>query len=302
MPYSRSCPVAKRYSTLQRIQQLDPERDCQQICHLIAGYEFAWDVTRSLELALLKTFCIPSISQLLDRTGEFIHRPQKRYDDTGLIVSELVKYGYDSDRGSAALARMNRIHGHFDISHRDYLYVLSTFIYEPIRWMDRFGWRPMCETERLACFHFWREIGDRMGIRGMPASYSDFEQFNLDFEREHFHYSLSNQHIGESTRTMFLSWFPAPLRPLVRPGVHAFLDDAMLGALGFPRASAPLRWAIANCLKLRGRLVRQLPPRETGHFYVDASHRTYPEGYSLENLGPPHMLEELNRGSSPAEN
>ena len=41
------------------------------LCHQLAGFRFPWDITRSLELALLKTFCLPSISGLLQRTGEF---------------------------------------------------------------------------------------------------------------------------------------------------------------------------------------------------------------------------------------
>ena len=45
-------------------------------------------MARALELALLKTFCLPSISGLLHRTGEFEQRPRKRYDDTGLMVAE----------------------------------------------------------------------------------------------------------------------------------------------------------------------------------------------------------------------
>ncbi|MGK7907758.1 MAG: oxygenase MpaB family protein [Synechococcus sp.] len=288
-----------RFSTLQHIQTLDPEAEHIQICHLVAGYEFPWDVTRSLELALLKTFCIPSVTQLLDRTGEFVQRPQKRYDDTGLIVSELVKYGYDSDRGAAALERMNRIHGHFNISNRDYLYVLSTFVYEPIRWMARFGWRPMCDVERLACFYFWREIGVRMGIEEIPASSAEFESFNVDFEREHFRYAPSNQAIAHSTRDMMLGWFPSPLRPAIRPSVHAFVDKSMRQALGFPDAPAWLERTVAGSLKLRGRLARKLPPRSQAGFYADAKHRSYPEGYSLEQLGPPTMIDKLNQYSQP---
>ncbi|MEL7086140.1 MAG: oxygenase MpaB family protein [Cyanobacteria bacterium J06597_1] len=284
-----------RFSTLRRIEALDPEQDHIQICHLIAGYEFPWDVTRALELALLKTFCIPSITHLLDRTGEFVQRPQKRYDDTGLIVSELVKFGYESDRGAAALERMNRIHGHFSISNRDYLYVLSTFIYEPIRWMDRFGWRPMCEVERLACFYFWRAIGQRMGIEEIPTSSEEFDAFNQAFEREHFQYAQSNQAIAHSTRDMFLGWFPKPLRFAVKPGVHALADESMREAVGFPHPPAWLEATVANSLKLRGRVVRRLPPRSQSSFYADAKHRSYPEGYSLDRLGPPSMTAFLNK-------
>ena len=38
-------------------------------CRDLAGRLFPWDINRALELALLKTFCLPSISSLLHRTG-----------------------------------------------------------------------------------------------------------------------------------------------------------------------------------------------------------------------------------------
>lgn len=50
-----------RYDRLHSIQQLDPITQHQQICHLTAGYEFPWDMTRALELALLRTFCVPPV-------------------------------------------------------------------------------------------------------------------------------------------------------------------------------------------------------------------------------------------------
>ena len=139
-----------RYDRLRRIEELDPKGDHVEIYHLMCGYEFPWDMTRALEVALYRTYCVPSISALLDRTGEFYKRTQKRYDDTALIVAEISKWGYDSERGREALRRMNRAHGRFDISNGDYLYVLSTFIYEPIRWIERFGWRSMSGNEKLA--------------------------------------------------------------------------------------------------------------------------------------------------------
>jgi hypothetical protein len=51
------------------------------------------------ELALYRTYCVPSITALLDKTGEFYKRTQKRYDDTALIVAEIAKWGYESERG-----------------------------------------------------------------------------------------------------------------------------------------------------------------------------------------------------------
>ena len=66
-------------------------------------------------------------------------RPQKRYDDTSIIMIELVKHGYSSTRGAQMIARMNAIHGGFAIRQEDYVYVLTSFMFEPIRWNARFG-------------------------------------------------------------------------------------------------------------------------------------------------------------------
>ncbi|HEY9675916.1 MAG TPA: oxygenase MpaB family protein [Waterburya sp.] len=282
----RKKPIMGRYDTLHRIQQLDPVQDHCQIYHLMTGYEFPWEMTRSLEIALMRTFCVPSISALLDKTGEFKHRPQKRYDDTGLIVAEISKWGYDSDRGSQAIERMNAIHGRFKISNDDFLYVLSTFIYEPIRWNARFSWRLMCEQERLAIFYFWREVGKRMHIQNIPETYEEFERYNLDYERQHFRYSDANRRTGEVTRDLFLSWFPQILRPAIAPAIYAMLDDTMLQVFGLPQAPALLRSSIAIILRLRSRLLRLFPPRQQPDFFTDSPTRTYPNGYEISQLGP----------------
>jgi hypothetical protein len=96
-----------RNRILDEIRRLAPERDDQRIVYLSTCYDFPFDTTRALEFALFRTFAVPSISALLDRTGEFQNRAQKRYDDTDIIVSELMERGYDSDRGRRALRRMN---------------------------------------------------------------------------------------------------------------------------------------------------------------------------------------------------
>ncbi|MFM2158474.1 MAG: hypothetical protein RLZZ124_948, partial [Cyanobacteriota bacterium] len=103
------------------------------ICRELSSRLFPWDSIRALELALLKTFCLPSVSALLDRSGEFARRPRKRYDDTGLMVAELLRLGPDSPAGRAVVQRLNRIHAHYAISADDYAYVLSGFVAEPIR-------------------------------------------------------------------------------------------------------------------------------------------------------------------------
>jgi hypothetical protein len=276
-----------RYATLEAIRRLDPEKDCQRIIFLSSCYDFPFDTTRALEFALFRTFCVPSISALLDQTGEFRERAQKRYDDTDLIISELVEWGYDSERGKRALRRMNQIHSRFDIANDGYLYVLSTFIYEPIRWNERFGWRPLCEQERLGYFHFWREVGRRMNIQAIPASYDELDRFNRDYERQHFRFTEANQRVGAATRELFVRWFPRPLAPLVRSAIYALLDDPLLEAFGFPRPAQLTRWLVPSVLRLRAKLNRFLPARRRPRLRTEMRHRTYPSGYQIEQLGPP---------------
>jgi hypothetical protein len=51
---------------------------------------------------------VPSITALLDKTGEFYKRTQKRYDDAALIVAEIAKLGYESERGRIGACSHNR--------------------------------------------------------------------------------------------------------------------------------------------------------------------------------------------------
>lgn len=284
----------QRLERFYAIQKLDPIRDNCEMCRQLAGYEFPWDMTRALEIALFRTFCVPSIATLLDRTAEFHQRPQKRYDDTGLMISLILKLGHDTPEGQSVIQRMNQIHGHFPISNADFLYVLSTFIYEPVRWIEQFGWRQLSLLEKQALFYFWFSVGQQMGIQEIPGTYESFEQYNLEYEREHFHYSEANQRVGESTLKLFLSWFPAPLRPLVRPFVYAIMDDRMIEAFGFPSPQSWQRHFLEQLLRSRGRLLRYFPPRQTSTFYSDEPQRSYPQGYDLADLGPPKMLSKLN--------
>jgi cytochrome P450 len=275
-----------RHKILDRILKLDPERDHLEIVYLDNCYEFPFEITRGVEFALFRTFAVPSISALLDRTGEFQNRPQKRSDDTALILSEIVEHGYDSERGRAAIRRMNQMHRRFDIANDDYLYVMSTFVFESIRWVDRFGWRPMVEQEKLAAFYFWREIARRMNIKSLPNDFHVFERFNIEYERAHFRYSETNRRVGIATRDLFLSWMlPRPLWHLGEPAVYAMMDDPLREAFGFPQAPEAIRRFVRMSLRLRARAMRWMPERRRPVLRTRKRHRTYPHGYRIDDLG-----------------
>jgi ER-bound oxygenase mpaB/B'/Rubber oxygenase, catalytic domain len=269
----------------RELERLDPVRDCQRIAFLDACVEFPFDTTRSLEFALYRTYAVPSIGRLLATTGELTDRPQKRYDDTDLILSTICEHGYDSELGRAAIRQMNRIHRRFEISNEDLLYVLSAVTFEPIRWNERFGWRPLTDVEREATFVFWREVGRRMAIRELPDSYEEFERFNRDYERERFAYTDEGQAVGGATRDLFLSWFRVPRR-LGAPILYALMDEPLLRALGFEPPPGWLRRGVETALRARALVVRALPPRRRPRLRTTRRIRSYPSGYQLDQLGP----------------
>ncbi|MET8762291.1 oxygenase MpaB family protein [Lentzea sp. NPDC004782] len=276
-----------RFSNLRRITSLDPVTDHEEIMRISAGLEFPWDYQKSLELALFRTYCVPSISGLLERTGEFERRPQKRYDDTAVLMAELVEHGYDSPRGREALRVVNRQHGRYDISNDDMLYVLATFIYDPIDWLLQYGWRPLTRTEQLAAFHFYRAVGARMGIREIPGDFDAYRAFKSAYEQEHFVFAPSNRRIGQYTLDLFCSWYPSVLAPVVSRAVVGMLDPLMVRAFGF---TAPPSWVGAVgrlALRARALVVRRMPVRRSLKL-TRARNRTYPgypDGYRPSDLG-----------------
>jgi len=271
---------------LPEILTLDPERDHERIVFLFCRSDFPFDTTRALEFALFRTFCVPSVGALLDKTQEFGRRPQKRYDDTDIIVSEIIECGYSSARGERAIARMNAIHGRFAISNADYVYVLSTFVFEPLRWIARFGWRALHEKERLALYYFWRAVGERMHIREIPDNIQEFETYNREYERKHFRPNPGSHRVAGATMRMFAGWAPWPISRAVPTMMAVLMDEPLRRALEIEEPPALVRKMTETSLKLRGIAAHGLWPRRKPSLRTEMVHPSYPDGYRVEELGP----------------
>lgn len=285
--------MAKRMNVEREIARLDPQKDCQRIVMLTSYMEFPWDMVRALELALFRTFAVPSIAKLLHQTGEFEKNTQKRYDDTSIIVNEVMTFGYDSERGKSFIKRMNRIHGQYDISNDDFLYTLSTFIFVPIDWIDRFGWRKTYENERLALFYFWYEVGKRMQMKDIPETIEAFEAFKNQYEEKMFANTEATQQVANATRDLLLSFYlPKALWKSAEPFVCALMDDRLLAAMDYPVPSMAMRKRVEAALRARARLVRMMPKRSTPNLISLQHYETYPDGYEVGDVGPSNMVSE----------
>jgi hypothetical protein len=274
-----------RWRRLHEIRQLDPEADCHAIARLITTYEFPWDMLRSLELALFRTYAVPSIGALLHRTGQFEQQAQKRYDDTVAMLYEIWQEGAQSPRGTLAATELNHIHGRFHISNADYLYTLATFVVMPVRWNADFGWRRLDPVEIDGWTNSMRSMGKAMGLSEIPVCYQDFCALLTDYERANFGYLPASRAVADATLDLLASWFPRPLRPIARWGTTLLLDDELVAALRLPSRPAAIRRLARSALRLRALVIRLGPTRSDSQPYR-LRLRSYPDGYQLADLGP----------------
>ncbi|RLU01252.1 oxygenase MpaB family protein [Ketobacter sp.] len=290
--------MKKRMNVQKEIERLDPKADCQRIVFLTSYLEFPWDMTRALELALFRTFAVPSIAALLDRTGEFSNDTLRRYDDTSIIINEIMINGYYSERGGAFIKRMNRMHGQYDISNDDFLYTLSTFIYEPIRWINKFGWRTLYRNECLALYHFWSAVGERMRIQDIPPTYEAFEQWSLDYENKMFANTEATQRVANCTRDLLLSFYlPKSLWKTAEPAVYALMDEPLLKAMNYPLPSPATRRRVEAALRVRAKLMRLLPKHKNPQVMTFQQFPTHPDGYTVEDIGPKSLRDKWRQSA-----
>jgi hypothetical protein len=292
-PYSKPLGFIRNKAVTAEIRSLDPIKDHCRIVHLMTGYEFPWDVVRALEVALMRTFCSPRISGLLHRTGEFRKHGQKRYDDTALLVAEFMQNGYEGERGMMAITHMNKIHGVYQIENEDFLFVLSTFIFLPIQWVDKYGWRKTIDNEREALFHYFKNVGERMNIKNIPSSLTDFEKFVAEYEMKNFVVAESNHAVGNATVNIVKRWMPFFIRPLVLSVMKCLLDKIMLKALGYSQPSSVLRGMVYGAMRVRAFFLRKITFKKYPSFVTTEKNRTYPKGYEIGQLGPENLVKKL---------
>lgn len=316
----RMLAAAKRArSSSKTINAVDKDKEAEkvemdgyrEILQSISTLEFPLFHRLALEFALFRTYTIPSISALLANTARFENNCGKRYDDTSLLFAELLENPFPSDRSVTALRRINFIHGQFrdKISNDDMVYVLSVFIFEPIRWIGRFEWRPLSREERDSLFIVWTHIGRRMGIQDIPKTLEEYEVWNQEYEKKYMVYAPSNVTVCEATVKLFLSQAPSFAHPFGRAVAYCLMDDRLRAALKYPHPNAFLTAALGGLLWIRKMILRffMLPrprwlstrrsPAVGGigqtmcpryHLYA----KTYEDGYVLARLGdaPPGKL------------
>lgn len=288
--------VFGRYDNLRRIERLDPAKDFDEIFGLVTQYEFPWEYVQGTSIAFMRAYGVPSISRLLDKTGQFEHHGQKRYDDTILIGYEATVETLESPRGRAAIRQLNRIHGKYDIPNDEFRYVLATTIVGPTQFIDAYGWRPLHPHEIEAMCRVTTRFGELMGIKHLPADYEGYERLLDEYEAERFELAPENKRVAEASMRIVENWYPSFVRPLVRRVNVAMLDEPLRQVLGLPRQPRLLSNMLDRLLLVRAQILRLfVPPRAESKPYVHDPSGTYPFGYSLSALGPDWLREKSHQ-------
>lgn len=268
------------------IATLDPETDYEQIARITAMHEFPWDSQQALSFALFRTYAVPTIGRLLFDTGEFTGAVQKRHDDTALILEAIAAEGMESETGRAGVRRMNQMHGSYDISNDDMRYVLATFVVTPVRWIERYGWRRGLDAEKIATVRYYQRLGRLMGIQDVPEDFDGFATLMDAYEQETYVFDPKARAVADSTLDLFVTFYPRPLRGVMRQFSIALLDDHLREAFGYPRPRPLLVRVAHGSLRARGRLLRFFPPRRRPRRLADDHRiRSYPGGFMIDRLG-----------------
>jgi len=271
--------------------------------------DFPFLSTKALEFGLFKTYGIPSIAVILSKTGELKDRVAKRYDDTDLLVREFSEHNpKTSRRGSEAIKQVNYIHSHYKISNRDYLYVLSIFIVEPIIWAERFGYRSPHEKEKAAAYLSWKYIAEEMGIKNIFQSYEEAYVYMIDYEQKFMKPSEYSPPIAKALLNLMFDKIPFKFthKHLLHPFVHALCPSILRTSMGFPDVTRIFICFVESLLHIHSFIVRHLvPPNKyletrTGFDHDDNKRilfpkyhpyeNTYKDGYHINQLGPTSLV------------
>ncbi|KIW71709.1 hypothetical protein PV04_03844 [Phialophora macrospora] len=254
--------VERQYASFVRDPYAMDYKAAHKIMHLSMLYDCPFIYAFSGQFSLLKTFTIASGTGLLVKTRQLGSSMNvgRRINDTGLITTEFVIGSMDSERGSRALAKMNWMHRQYGdkITQPEMLHTLAVNILEAIRWVDTYEWRQLTYLEKVALFVYWREVGNRMGIKDIPPTLEKLAEWTEEYQKTAMAYSDDNRICADVSLEFFLKHVSSPLRRVFRKAMMALLEERTREALGYAAPSTTVQTLVYRFFRLRAFVVRHL--------------------------------------------
>jgi hypothetical protein len=250
-------------------------------------YDFQKEIHAGFFVSYYRNFAIPSIAKTLAGRGEMAARPMKRSYDTGIVIHEIIANGFDSDRGAAMVELLRRVHRGVPGTGEDFLYVLMTLLVLPLRWVNQHGWRKLTALEEEAAVAFYAELGRRMGLDPAPDTLADANAFLDDYEARHLGPSPEGAELLDATVAALKNRLTRPLRPFTGTILALMMDKPEVAvALGLKPAPSWLQTAYGAVLRSRAAKARRSPLPTSPSFTPGGKMSLYPDGYSLDMIGP----------------
>ncbi|KAL4933088.1 uncharacterized protein BDV17DRAFT_287444 [Aspergillus undulatus] len=211
----------------------------------ILTVNFSFSYAISGQIALIKSYSIASGTKLLVATRRLstTRGVGKRAEDTAIIFAEILTSGLDSERGLKTLSKLNWIHRQYGarITNEEMIHTMSLNVLGPLKWIDRFEWRPLLEVERVAVFLYWKEVAMRMGMVDVPETLDELGKWTAKYEKTEMAFAESNVKCLEATMDLYLRPLPRWMKGFGGQIVAALLEERVRAALGM---EDPPKWVI----------------------------------------------------------
>lgn len=142
----------------------------QQIYSSLFDCEFPFMFMKGIQLALFRTYAIPSISSLLVRTTLLSNSATipKRYTDTEALFIEFTLREWGSTSWLRGMARTKAIHAGYrkagKVTDADMLYTIAALATQPPALITQWEWRDLTDTERCAIGVLYRGITEALDV------------------------------------------------------------------------------------------------------------------------------------------
>lgn len=264
------------------LDRLDPARDSALI-HTAVSYHFRSERVFFGALEEMRPLIAPQANLFFFSTGEFGVRTYKRFIDTVLLFDNIHQWGPESRRGREAAARINAIHGRYNIPNDAFKWVLLNLVYVPVLWNERLGWRRFTDAERLGWFFEHIRVGRLMNIQGLSDDYDEMHRWWRDASRAAAQPSEITRSSFEKLTAQLMEQLAPALRPHWLTTLMVGMDDDFRRACDYPDPAPATVAAVRETLAAVGRLGAFLP--RVPWIRSLQSSAAYPLGARVDELG-----------------
>ena len=273
-----------KWARLRRIETLDLYKDWLEIGGLTSR-DFLSIIFPVPFAGFMTTFAAPRMSRILHSTGELTNRVAKRAVDTILFSSTLHTHGFGTPEGRRAAQKVNALHAQYDIHPDDFIAVGCDPLIFTLDLFDKYGWRELLPVEREAQRLYYDRQARAFGSRkALPKTEDEMRDFVDNYFETQLWYEPQNQEMAEKTLEWYCELAPKHLRGLFRRMLLSTIDPRVLKACGIARPGR-LDRTIANFAIKRLAAKDPLPDGQPD-MLQDLVKSVYPDGYSIDDLGP----------------